>query len=87
MSEQEGAKITEMDAADLVGRLVVNSHGAEFVVTRLSFDAGTASVLIWIEPLVDSPEDFKGLEDLSAGESGLHSLNGWSIHQKLKGRS
>lgn len=32
-----------MDATDLAGRLVVNEHGAEFVVTHLSFKARDAS--------------------------------------------
>lgn len=68
-----GAEITEMDAADLVGRLVVNEHGAEFVVTRLSFEARDASVWIWIAP-VDEPE----------GEAGVRDMSGWSIHQPLR---
>ena len=32
-TEDTGATITEMDAGDLVGRLAINSHGAEFIIT------------------------------------------------------
>lgn len=77
-SDPKGAKITEMDAADLVGRLVINSHGAEFVVTKLTFEARSASVLIWVEPIDELDPDALG------AESGLWNLDGWSIHQKLR---
>lgn len=73
MEHSLGAEITEMDATDLVGRLVVNEHGAEFVVTRLSFEARDASVWIWIAP-VEEPED----------ETGVKDMRGWSIQQPLR---
>lgn len=72
MEHSLGAEITEIDAADLVGRLVVNEHGAEFVVTRLSFEARDGKVWIWVAA-VDDPED----------EAGVGDLRGWSIHQPL----
>jgi hypothetical protein len=77
-SDPKGAKITEMDAQDLVGRLVVNSHGTEFVVTRLSFEARAALVLIWVSPFDPDTCEPEG------GESGLIDLDGWSVHQKLR---
>lgn len=73
MEHALGAEITELDAKDLVGRLVINEHGAEFVVTRLSFEARDGSVWIWVAP-VDDPED----------EAGVRELSGWSIHQPLR---
>lgn len=75
-----GAKITEMDACDLIGRLVINSHGAEYVVTRLSFDAGSACVLIWLSPTPDE----RAPDIMGDDEVGLMDLDGWSIHQKLR---
>ena len=67
------ALITEMDARDLVGRLVINANGAEFVVTRLSFEASQGIVLIWVAP-VDEPTH----------EAGISHLDGWQIHQPLR---
>lgn len=72
-----GAIITEMDASDLIGRLILNENRAEFVVTRLTFNARSARVTIWIAQVDEEtgqPED---------AEAGLENLNGWSIHQKL----
>jgi hypothetical protein len=77
MPKNEGASITEMDATDLIGRLVINPNGAEFVVERLAFDAGLASVVIWIRGVDDN-------EEPPAAESGVLGLAGWSIHQKIK---
>lgn len=73
MENSLGTEITEMDALDLVGRLVVNENGGEFVVTRLSFDARHAGVLIWVAP-PDEPDN----------EAGLMDMKGWSIHQPLR---
>ena len=71
-----GAEITEMDACDLVGRLVVNSHGTEFIVTKLTFEARSGSVVIWVMEIDD--------DRTPSGEAGLIDLAGWSIHQKLR---
>lgn len=73
----KGAKITEMDAGDLIGRLVINSHGAEFIVSKLTFEARSATVLIWVDEID---------EDTGRGmgrEAGLIDLDGWTIHQRL----
>lgn len=72
MKHALGAEITELNAIDLIGRRVVNEHGAEFVVIRLSFEARDGSVWIWVAP-VDKPE----------AEVGIRELKGWSIHQPL----
>jgi hypothetical protein len=79
MSKGEHAEIREMNAADLVGRLVTNTHGAQFVVTHLSFMADTASVVIWIAG-VDEDTGRWG-----EPEAGLERLRGWTIHHKLTG--
>lgn len=72
------ALIREMDARELIGRLVINPNGAEFVVTRLVFDAPLGTVTIWIRELEDNPEGH---------ETGVSHLDGWEIHQPLvKGR-
>lgn len=78
---EEGAKITEMDATDLVGRLVINPHGVEYVVTRLSFDSRSASVIIWIAEL---EEESGRIGQWGDTEAGLMDLQGWSIHHKLR---
>lgn len=77
----KGAIITEMDATDLVGRLVINSHGAEFVVTQLTFNANEANIMIQIAEI----DEETGLPDKD-GECGLMNLNGFTIHQKLISR-
>lgn len=74
------AKITEMDACDLVGRLVINEHGAEFMVTKLTFEAHIASVVIWVAELDLDEDEITTM----GGEAGLPDLSGWSIHQKLR---
>lgn len=74
----EHALITEMDATDLVGRIVANSHGTEFVVTGLSFSAGSASVVIRMEYIDEDTGQPNG------HEIGVERLNGFSIHNKLK---
>lgn len=75
----EGAKITEMDAGDLVGRLIINPNGVEFVVTHLSFNARSASVWIGIAEVEGAP----GMPEPSDAEAEVPNLEGWSIHQKL----
>jgi hypothetical protein len=72
------AEITEMDATDLIGRLVHNENGAAFVVTGLAFTASTASVVIRMEGLDDEGEP-------DGDEVGLWALSGWTIGHKLTG--
>lgn len=74
----EHAQITEMDATDLIGRIVANTHGAEFVVTGLAFSAGAAQVVIRMEGIDEETGEPDG------HEVGLTELHGWSIHNKLK---
>lgn len=74
----EHALITEMDATDLIGRIVDNGHGTEFVVTGLSFHAGAAQVVIRMEEI-----DYDTGEP-NGHETGVFELHGWSIHNKYK---
>lgn len=80
------AKIKEMDAPDLVGRLVINPNGVEFIVTRLTFEASSGKVLIWVAALEDVEGERAALKQtlLNARASGLENLDGWEIHQKLQ---
>lgn len=75
----KGATITEMDAGDLVGRLVLNPNGVEFVVTHLSFNARDGVVWIGIAEVEGAP----GMPGPSDAEAELPNLDGWTIHQKL----
>jgi hypothetical protein len=75
-----GAKITEMDATDLVGRLVTNANGAEFLVQRLSFEARTGTVWFWLEAFDDETGEPNG------DVAGIPTLEGWTIHQPLDRR-
>lgn len=77
-TENKGATITEMDAEDMVGRLVINPNGAEFIITKLSFNARSASVWIYVAAL--EPGDDEAMPD---AEYGLENLAGWEIHQYL----
>jgi hypothetical protein len=71
------ATILEMPATDLIGRLVTNPHGAEFVVTTLTFDARTASVIIWIDLLDETSGEPAG------HDCGIQSLEGWTIGNRI----
>jgi hypothetical protein len=74
------AKIKEMDATDLVGRLVINPNGVEFRVTKLTLEASSGQVLIWVDELDTTMED----EGRTIGRpAGLPDLDGWEIHQHL----
>lgn len=75
--KKEHALITEMDATDLIGRIVANTHGTEFVVTGLAFHAGAAAVVIRMEEIDEDTGRPNG------HETGLWTLHGWSIHNKL----
>lgn len=77
-TEDKGATITEMDAPDLIGRLAINAHGAEFIITKLTFESRSAAVLIYVAAL--EPGDDPDMPD---AEYGLENLAGWSIHQYL----
>jgi len=68
--------LSEIDATDLIGRLVTNKNGAEFVVTRLAFDAQQACVVIWLDELDDNSRTM-------GREVGLYKLDGWTVHQPL----
>jgi hypothetical protein len=78
--EEKGARITEMDATDLIGRLIINPNGVEFGVTHLAFNARSASVWIGIAE-VDEETGLPG-----EAEAELMDLKGWTIHQKLTRR-
>lgn len=78
------ALIKEIDARDLVGRLAINTHGAEFIITKITFDAQSGSVLIWVSPIDElDPDTIDAKTGRVMGESGLLNLDGWEIHQKL----
>ena len=70
-------KITEMDATDLVGRLVLNENGAEFIVVGLDFQAHDGRVWIQIEAINDDGEP-------DGDTMGLPNIKGWSIHHKVR---
>jgi hypothetical protein len=78
MSSHEHALITQMDATDLIGRVVANTHGAEFVVTGLEFSAGYAGVVILMEGIDEDTGRLDG------HQVGCLTINGWSIHNKFK---
>lgn len=72
--------IKEMRATDLIGRLIINRHGDEFVCIDLTLDALTGTVIVWIDEL-----------DLDNGgrihaPCGLHSLNGWTVSTAIPER-
>ena len=65
--------IKDMRASDLIGRLILNPHGVEYVCTDVTLDARTGKVLVWIDEL-----------DLDNGgrmhaECGLVSLKGFTV--------
>jgi hypothetical protein len=74
MQHQTGTKISSMNAADLVGRTVANSHGAEFQVRGLELDAGTGTIVIELRELDDDGQPTPGTE------VGIYSLNGWEVY-------
>jgi hypothetical protein len=58
---------------DLVGHLITNQHGVEYVLTHLTLDAGTAQVLFWLDDI-----------DLATGnrldtESGVLTLDKFTV--------
>jgi hypothetical protein len=73
--------ITEIDAFDLVGRLVgpLDDPHTEYVVTHLTHDAVAGRVLIWIDEL-----DQTATPSVPVGQPrAMESLDGFSIHQPL----
>lgn len=67
--------ISEMDATDLVGRLITNQHGVEYVVTGLTLHANTGQIVIRIDELENGR--------LLGLETGILHLNTFTIHQRL----
>lgn len=78
--EEQGAVIAEMDATDLIGRLVINPNGVEFGVTHLALNARSGSVWIGVAE-IDEDTGLPG-----EPEAELMDLKGWTIHQKLTPR-
>lgn len=72
MTEHEPALITEMSALDLIGRVVTNPNGGEFVVSDLTFNAKAACVSIQLRMLDEDGE-------MSGDEVGVFRINGWRI--------
>ncbi|MFC4785235.1 hypothetical protein ACT8ZV_12205 [Nocardioides sp. MAHUQ-72] len=70
-------QILEMPAADLVGRIVFNPNGAEFVVTGLTFDARTGQVVMQI----DEVDNCTGAA--AGAPCGVFSLKGWTVANRL----
>jgi hypothetical protein len=73
-----GTHILEMPATDLVGRIVINPHGVDFVVTALTFDARTGQVIFDIDDIDDDSGTPVGTP------IGTWSLAGWTIANRLK---
>jgi hypothetical protein len=70
-------QILEMPATDLIGRLVLNPNGAEFVVTALTFDARSGQVIIEIDDIDEETGRPAG------HPSGLYSLEDWTVANRL----
>jgi hypothetical protein len=67
------ARISHMNAVDLIGRVVINPNGAEFQVVGLEFDAADGKVVIWLSPF---DEDGELIAD---DRAGVDTLNNWTI--------
>jgi hypothetical protein len=74
----QGTKILQMQASDLVGRIVVNPNRVEFLVTDLTFDARTGQVVIEIDEIDETTGMPAGLA------SGVFRLDGWLIANRLR---
>jgi hypothetical protein len=70
-------QILEMPANDLIGRIVINPNGVGFVVTSLTFEARTGTVMFEIDDLDEATGAPAGLA------SGVFSLAGWSVANRL----
>lgn len=70
-------QITSLSAFDLIGRLVINSHGAEFVVTNLELDARNGIIVIWIDEL--DPHTGRPMDE----PCGLLNLKGWTVANRV----
>jgi hypothetical protein len=72
-----GAQILEMPASDLVGRIVINPNGVEFVITGLTFDAQSGQVIFDIDDIDEGT-------GMPTGTSiGTWSLAGWTVANRL----
>jgi hypothetical protein len=67
--------IHDLPADELVGRLVQTTNGTQYIVNRLAFDAASGCVMIYLR------EVYKGT--VVGEESGVTTLDGWSVHSKL----
>ena len=72
-----GTQILEMPANDLVGRIVINPHGVGFVITALTFHAGTGQVIFEIDDIDEDTGTPVGMP------IGTWSLEGWTIASRL----
>lgn len=70
-------QILEMPANDLVGRIVINPNGVGFVVTTLTFHAGTGQVIFELDDIDDDTGVPGGMS------IGTWSLDGWTIANRL----
>jgi hypothetical protein len=73
LGRPRGARIRQMNALDLVGRTVLNEHGAAFAVGGLYLDAFTGAIVI---DLLEVDQDG---EPIPGTESGICTLDGWTV--------
>ena len=69
--------ITEFPATDLIGRVLVNAHGCEFLAVCLYLDTRLGQIVIEIDEIdLDRHE-------LMNEPAGIYSLRGWSVGPRL----
>lgn len=66
-------KVTSVSCADMVGRHVVNSHGAEFRIVSIRYELDQDKVCIWLAEC-----DGHG-RDSGTEETGVFTLKGWTL--------
>ncbi|SOC47842.1 hypothetical protein SAMN05660748_1070 [Blastococcus aggregatus] len=74
LGRARGVRIRNMNALQLLHRIVVNEHGAVFHVGGLYLDAHSGRIVI---DLLDLDEDDN---PIPGTECGVYSLDGWEVH-------
>jgi hypothetical protein len=73
LGRPRGVVIGHLPATALIGRTVVNEHGAEFCVGGLYLDARTGRIIIDLLILDEDGDPVPGTE------CGVQSLDGWRV--------